>query len=410
MMFHNYKSNEEKGLKGNMKKCILLLACAFILSVFFVCFADDDANSGGPTQQTYVKEAVNVAGSSTAGAISQSPVLRDVAYTTQGGRQMIIKLYDVAPNYDVNSLAGQNFEDGGLLYTHKDTIKVSDNHIVETKQACQTVTVSHTEKDNAMGSLQPMLEYSENGFTGQLMLQPESITTTAEEKESYGYTISDTREYPNLDRNDTAYIPKTVEKNGVSLTLAGIDWQAMGNGPFTATASYSGRATGSKVTGYTSKAVYLGEVSKETLDSCTYKVIYEGASIPVPYLQYGLTAGGVLVLLVIFSVIWNKRKNAKIYALLDGEFKIVRRVRISYIDPIVDLTPAAVQSRVSEYIITIDRWATKRLNNQRLRILCGDGMVREQTIVNTGYGYKIHLEAIPIPAAEEYEEDEYGRT
>ena len=118
----------------------------------------------------------------------------------------------------------------------------------------------------------------------------------------------------------------------------------------------------------------------------------------------------MLVLLVIFSVIWNKRKNAKIYALLDGEFKIVRRVRISYIDPIVDLTPAAVQSRVSEYIITIDRWATKRLNNQRLRILCGDGMVREQTIVNTGYGYKIHLEAIPIPAAEEYEEDEYGRT
>ena len=31
-------------------------------------------------------------------------------------------------------------------------------------------------------------------------------------------------------------------------------------------------------------------------------------------------------------------------------------------------------------IITIDRWATKRLNNQRLRILCGDGMVRERNI------------------------------
>ena len=90
------------------------------------------------------------------------------------------------------------------------------------------------------------------------MLQPESITTTEAGKESYGYTVSDTREYPNLDRNDTAYIPKAVEKNGVSLTLAGIDWQAMGNGTFTATASYSGRATGSKVTGYTSKAIYSG--------------------------------------------------------------------------------------------------------------------------------------------------------
>lgn len=98
---------------------------------------------------------------------------------------------------------------------------------MEAKQASQTVTVSHTEKDNAMVSLQPMLEYSENGFTGQLMIQPESITTAEAGKESYGYTVSDTREYSNLDRNDTAYILKTVEKNGVSLTLAGIDWQAM---------------------------------------------------------------------------------------------------------------------------------------------------------------------------------------
>lgn len=99
-----------------------------------------------------------------------------------------------------------------------------------------------------------------------------------------------------------------------------------------------------------------------------------------PILQYELTAGSVLALLIILAVLWNRRKNAKIYALLDGEFKIVRRVRISYIDPIVDLTSAAVQSRVSEYIITIDRWATKRLNNQRLRILCLRRMVRERNI------------------------------
>lgn len=364
-----------------MRKWILMLVCVLTLSALSVCFAEDSDNSDEVTaQQSYVNEAITVTSETSADAPSQSPVLRDVAYMTQGGRQLIIKLYDIDSDYDVSRLAEPDFEEGGLLYTHKNSIKVSDNRTMETKQASQTVTVSHTEKDNAMGSLQPMLEYSENGFTGQLMLQPESITTTEAGKESYGYTVSDTREYPNLDRNDTAYIPKAVEKNGVSLTLAGIDWQAMGNGTFTATASYSGRATGSKVTGYTSKAIYSGEVSKETLDSCTYKVIYEGAPIPAPYLQYGLTAGSVLALLIILAVLWNRRKNAKIYALLDGEFKIVRRVRISYIDPIVDLTSAAVQSRVSEYIITIDRWATKRLNNQRLRILCGDGMVRERNI------------------------------
>ena len=59
--------------------------------------------------------------------------------------------------------------------------------------------------------------------------------------------------------------------------------------------------------------------------------------------------------------------------------------------------------------MTIDRFAAKRLNNQRLRILCGDGMVREQTIVNTGYGYKIHLEAMPFPD-DTYEEDDDADT
>ena len=239
-----------------MRKWILMLVCVLTLSALSVCFAEDSDNSGEVTaQQSYVNEAITVTSETSADAPSQSPVLRDVAYMTQGGRQLIIKLYDIDSDYDVSRLAEPDFEEGGLLYTHKNSIKVSDNRTMETKQASQTVTVSHTEKDNAMGSLQPMLEYSENGFTGQLMLQPESITTTEAGKESYGYTVSDTREYSNLDRNDTAYILKTVEKNGVSLTLAGIDWQAMGNGTFTAIASYSGRATGSKVTGYTSKAI-----------------------------------------------------------------------------------------------------------------------------------------------------------
>ena len=51
------------------------------------------------------------------------------------------------------------------------------------------------------------------------MLQPESITTTEAGKESYGYTVSDTREYPNLDRNDcllyTSFSIKLFFSSGV---------------------------------------------------------------------------------------------------------------------------------------------------------------------------------------------------
>lgn len=59
-----------------------------------------------------------------------------------------------------------------------------------------------------MSKLQPMIDYEQDGYSGQLLLQSDSITTVEAGHESYSYTVSDTREYPNLDRNDMAYIPK----------------------------------------------------------------------------------------------------------------------------------------------------------------------------------------------------------
>lgn len=370
----------------------LVLSMAFSASML-TCFAVESAEVS--PEENYANEAISVNGSST-------PTLRDVSYEEQNGRQLLIKLYDVTADYNAEELAEADFEDGGLIYSFKDVIKVSDNTTLDKKEVSQIVTVSHEEKDGAMSLLQPMISYSQDGYSGQLTLQPDTIATTEDGTENYSYTVSDMREYANLDRNDTAYIPKSVQKNGVTLSLSGVDWQAMGNGTFTANASYSGRATGSRVTGYTSQALYSGQVSRETLDSVTYKVIYEGTPVPIPYLQYGVIVFVLLALIILFKVFWAKRKNAKIYALLDGEYRVVRRVRISYIDPIIDLTPAAVQSRSREYIILIDRFAARQLHNQRLRILCGDGMVREQIIYNTGVSYKIHLEAVNMPEEEEY--------
>ena len=292
-----------------------------------------------------------------------------------------------------------------MLYTHRDTVKIRDNQTEETKQVSQMVSIDHEEKSGAMSKLQPMIDYEQDGYSGQLLLQSDSITTVEAGHENYSYTVSDTREYPNLDRNDIAYIPKTAEKNGASLSLAGVDWRAMGNGSFMANATYTGLASGSKVTGYTSQALYLGEVRRVTLDGSVYEVIYEGSTLPVPYMKYIAAVGTAAVIATLLVVLWKRRKNAKIYALLDGEFRIVRRVRVSYIDPIVDITPSAVQSRSSEYIITLDRWSTKQLHNQRLRILCADGTVREQTIIDTGRSYKLHLEAMPVPCPNEDDTD-----
>ena len=76
-------------------------------------------------------------------------------------------------------------------------------------------------------------------------------------------------------------------------------------------------------------------------------------------------------------LLWKNRRNAKIYALIDGEYQVVQKIRISYIDPIIDLTAPSLGPASRDYLILIDRSAAKRLNNQFLRVICADGTVKE---------------------------------
>lgn len=386
-----------------MKRIITMLLCVCLLCSSTLCFAEDPIS--GVDGEVVTVTQNNGTYATASNLATEQPILTNVEYTQEGGRNLIAKTYEVPVNFDVQKLAEADFQDRGMLYTHRDTVKIRDNQTEETKQASQMVSIDHEEKSGAMSKLQPMIDYEQDGYSGQLLLQSDSITMVEAGHESYSYTISDTREYPNLDRNDMAYIPKTAEKNGVLLNLTGVDWQVVGNGTFTANAAYTGRDYGNKVTGYTSQALYSGEVRRVTLDGSIYEVIYEGRALPIPYMKYIAAAGVAAAIAALLIVLWKRRRNAKIYALLDGEFRIVRRVRVSYIDPIVDITPSAVQSRSSEYIITLDRWSTKQLHNQRLRILCADGTVREQTIIDTGRSYKIHLEAMPVPCSNEDDSD-----
>ena len=100
---------------------------------------------------------------------------------------------------------------------------------------------------------------------------------------SYSYQLKETKEYTGLDRNDPYYIPKTTEKNGVTLSLADVKWTPMASGAensevpslFQATALYTGTAWGSKTDGYTVTAEYTGEVSRMTAGQVLYSIIYE---------------------------------------------------------------------------------------------------------------------------------------
>ena len=375
-----------------MKRLSLLLALLVMANMSTVAFAQD---TDLPTPLVTVLQQESITG---------VPILKDVRIASEDGQQRIIKTWDAPPDYDAEQLIETDFQKNGYTFKKSYLLMISENYDKQSKLASQTVTVSHEQKNGAIARLTPLLDYDQEGFQGQLTLDVTSIYTEAANKQSYSYSVNDTREYTGLERNDTYNIPKTVSKDGVTLQLTDVEWKMLGEGNYRAIASYTGTANGVNVSGYISTATYIGEVKKDTLDSITYAVVYEGSPIPLPppdYLPYVFTGVGFLMAAVVIAVLWNKRRNTKIYALIDGQYRVIQRIKVSYIDPIIDLTAPSLGNISRDYLVVIDRFAAKRLNNQFIRVICADGTVKEHRMVNNGYGCKLKVGAVADDSEEE---------
>lgn len=272
-----------------------LCACCSALLMMGILRVEASANTTGAPDPGYtqlaqegnfeVQQVDSLLGTSADNgtmADSATPILKDVRTAEQGNQTLLIKTWDAPSGYDPNLLVEDGFEKGGLFYKNAYLLQVSENHSIQSKLASETVTISHENKNDVLAKLQPIMDYDQDGFRGQLTLQTAAIITEAAGKNSYSYELTDTREYTSLERNDPYNIPKTVEKNGSQLQLVDINWTQMGEISFKAVATYRGTATGTTVTGYLSTATYIGEVKKEVLDSVTYAVVYEGNLIPPP--------------------------------------------------------------------------------------------------------------------------------
>ena len=74
-------------------------------------------------------------------------------------------------------------------------------------------------------------------------------------------------------------------KNGVTLNLSGVDWQVTGTdlvgddlapASYQAVATYSGQSYYKAATGYVTTVDYVGEISRDGVESITYQVMYLG--------------------------------------------------------------------------------------------------------------------------------------
>ena len=199
----------------------------------------------------------------------------------------IHKVYDLSPEQDPAGIPRSDFEQDGFHYTLTDLLQ---QELPEYESRPHTETVSLESKSKDMESVLALLPQekefvTEDGLSGTLALQLDTVQVEAAGYGSSTRQVSATRSYPNLASQDTASIPKSIEEDGRPLTLQNIDWRtdntasvagyAMGD-RYTAVATYTGTATSSYVTGYTVTADYSGTVSRIALNRVRYVAIFEG--------------------------------------------------------------------------------------------------------------------------------------
>ena len=199
--------------------------------------------------------------------------------------RLLKKTFLVEPDISPSELIEQNVMRHGVTYQFLEMYKTELPGSTETKTVSQKETIATGSKDQntIAAQAEQTVSYEQDGFSGTLTLDTAGITTEESGRQSYSYTINDSREYTGLASNDPYLVPKEVNKNGATLSLQDIQWTPTGVKPdgsglpasYTATASYSGKGWGSKVTGYTATLPYSGEVTKEIPGKVQYTLVYE---------------------------------------------------------------------------------------------------------------------------------------
>ena len=221
------------------------------------------------------------------------------------GSQQLIKTYTLPPGADPRQLVEEPFELEGWHYTFADIVK-EENQVSDRKYHTETVTLETDTKDlgKILEQLAATLDYDDGTYSGVLNLDHTAIRTEAAGYTSQAKNVSVTKTIGPLDRNDMSYVPATTVKDGVTLSLSGVDWQVIGTdlvgdalapASYQAVATYSGKSYHRVATGYITSANYVGEVSRNDVESVTYKVTYlgteSGSSTPVPALGSIRAAG-----------------------------------------------------------------------------------------------------------------------
>lgn len=259
------------------KKVAFALCTALMLCSMSVAALAAEPMTEADTVSTMISAADTLPG------ISAYPA--EVRASEENGVYRLEKVYYLTAKDDPATIPTADFEREGRTYTLLDLLK-NDQTETDTREHIEVVTLGSKTKDMAeiLKMLEPKLEVkTEDGYEGVLSLDHTTIQVEAAGYGTSSRTVTAERTYPNLSDADVSLVPKSVNENGRTLTLADVSWQEAAVDPtdgydipirYTAVASYTGTATSKYATGYTVTADYKGDVTRTSCDTVVYTAVF----------------------------------------------------------------------------------------------------------------------------------------
>lgn len=216
---------------------------------------------------------------------------QEIVQSTVDDYTVIEKIYVLPKDSDASLIPTESYTENEIEYEYVET-KVHDNSEEDTKEHVENISY-HTSTNDAeavIALFAPTVEITtEDGYIGTLTFDHETLELTPAGYSSRKFTVTEERSYPNLASADTSLVPKTIDKDGITLTLAGIEWASSADETvdgvnvtvrYTANAVYTGTQTKSYVNGYTASADYKGSVTKVINDTVTYTAVFKEVKEP----------------------------------------------------------------------------------------------------------------------------------
>ena len=329
------------------------------------------------------------------------------------GVPTLTKTFELAPDVDPALLREEPFSQDGYWYRYQRMDK-SDQEITDEKEAEETVTVDAPsgELADVIGQFPATRQYSKDGYTGELLLDVQSITVEATGystvTDSHPHTVTKTYE---LAYNDRSLVPESVQADGLTLPLTDLSWSEASNvedsdvpASWTATATYSKTTYTSRevADGYQATATYKGEVAKTGVGSVIYTVTYTGSKIPVlPGLNPDITVSQIvivtgLVILLLLALVFRyiRWHIARVYV-YNAERRIHDVVSRQYVrvrTPKIRLSALQGHEETEDTVILRKRLA-KRLVGRDIAIETGgEGQHHVvESFVGSDYAFQVRI-------------------